>query len=402
MERIAVIVPAAGRGERLGAGVAKARVEVAGRPLLAWTLAHVQRAGEAAGVGRVVAVLPPDPDAPAWFGEQVRPHLGPAPPVEPAPGGASRQESVWRGLERLGPGWDLIAVHDGARPFLRPELLVRVLDEARRSGAAVPGVPPADTIKRVDGDGGAVAETLPRDRLRAVQTPQAFRAELLRQAHARARQEGVAATDDAALVERLGHPVRVVPGDPDNLKVTTPADLLAAAARLGGLPAAPAIRVGFGVDVHRFAPPDAPRPLVLGGVRVAEAGGLVGHSDADAVAHAVMDALLGAAGLDDIGTLFPPDDPRYAGADSIQLLVQVRRLLEAHGWRPLQVDVTVVAQRPRLRPHAEAMRARLAAALGLPPAQVGLKATTPEGLGSLGRGEGLAAYAVCLLTRTSP
>lgn len=403
MRRVAVIVPAAGRGERLGAGLPKAFVELAGRPLLAWTLERLQSAA-GAGVERIVVALPDDEAARAAFAGRVAPDLAPAPVVETVPGGETRQESVWSGLQRLGPDWDVIAVHDGARPFVTAELVERVVDAAARCGAAVPGLVPSDTVKVVEPATGAtrVESTLPRAHLRAVQTPQAFAGPLLHEAYRAAVAEGFTGTDDASLVERLGHPVSVVPGDPENLKVTTPLDLIAAEARLasGGLPdPADAFRVGFGIDVHRFAPADAPRPLVLGGVRLSDRGGLLGHSDADAVVHAVMDALLGAAGLEDIGALFPPDDPAFAGADSMELLARVRARLAERGWRPAQLDVTVVAERPRLAPHAASMRERLAAALGLPVWRVGLKATTPEGLGSLGRGEGLAAYAVCVLRR---
>lgn len=401
MGELAAVVPAAGRGERLDAGGPKAFAEVAGRPLLAWALARLQEAGSLVGLARLVVALPPGDEARERFARHVRPWLRDAPEPELVEGGDTRQDSVWRALQRLGSRWPLIAVHDGARPCLTADLLRRVVEAARRSGAAVPALPVSDTVKRVRQAAGVLlaVDTVDRSQLRAVQTPQVFAGRLLYEAHERARAEGFVATDDAALVERLGHPVVLVEGDPHNLKVTTPADLEEAARRLAGGDAVPDVRVGFGYDVHRFAPEDHPRPLVLAGVTVSERGGLLGHSDADAVVHAVMDALLGAAGLPDIGTLFPPGDPRYAGADSLALLGEVCARLRQRGWRPLQVDVTIVAERPRVQPHAPAMRARLASALELPPDRVGIKATTPEGLGSLGRGEGLAAYAVCLLRR---
>jgi 2-C-methyl-D-erythritol 4-phosphate cytidylyltransferase/2-C-methyl-D-erythritol 2,4-cyclodiphosphate synthase len=308
-------------------------------------------------------------------------------------GGSERRQSVAAGLDAV-PAADWIVVHDGARPFVSGALVVQVLDAAQRWGAATAGLPVTDTVKRVED--GRVRTTVDRSDLVAVQTPQAFRAGLLREAHRRVPAE-VAATDDAELVERLGGEVIVVPGDPANVKVTTPSDL-ALARRRAGEAIAGEVRVGVGYDVHRLVPG---RDLVLGGVRIPHPRGLEGHSDADAIAHAITDALLGAAGRRDIGFHFPPDDPAYRGADSLSLLGSVVEQLRSEGWAVVNVDAVVMAEAPALAPFVDEMRQRIAAAAGIGPGQVGVKATSGEGLGPVGRGEGIAAHAVALLLRTS-
>jgi len=241
-----------------------------------------------------------------------------------------------------------------------------------------------------------VEATEDRSRLWLVQTPQAFRAELLQETLRRARSEGWQATDEASLVERMGGEVRLVMGERHNLKVTTPEDLRLVRGWLAG--GEPAWRVGQGLDVHRLV---EGRPLILAGVRIPFSRGLEGHSDADVVAHAVMDALLSAVGLGDIGQHFPDHDPAYAGADSLALLGRVVEMLAARGWRPAQVSVTCLAQAPRLAPYREQMRANLARVLGLEAEAVNLAATTSEGLGFTGRGEGMAAWATAVVKADS-
>lgn len=308
-------------------------------------------------------------------------------------GGRERRASVAAGLEAVRAA-DWIVVHDGARPFASETLVEQVLDAAQRRGAATAGLPVTDTIKRVED--GRVRATVNRSHLVAVQTPQAFRAELLREAHRRLPAEA-AVTDDAELVERLGGEVAVVPGDPANIKVTTPSDLALARQRAGEALAGET-RVGVGYDVHRLVPG---RALVLGGVRIPHPRGLEGHSDADALAHAITDALLGAAGWRDIGFHFPPDDPAYRGADSLGMLGSVAGRLRAEGWSVANIDAVVVAEEPALAPFVEEMREKVAAAAGVGPGRVGIKATSGEGLGPVGRGEGIAAHAVALLQRSA-
>lgn len=399
---VKAVIAAAGSGRRMGAEENKLFLPLDGRPLLAHTLA----AFEAAGVVEGIVVVLREEDVPR--GRALTAAAGFRKVEALVPGGAERQDSVGSGLAALGGGVDVVVVHDGARPLVSPALLEATAEAARRAGAALAAVPVKDTIKVVD-PGGVVTSTPDRRALWAAQTPQAFRTDLLREAFAWAAANGVRGTDEASLVELYGHPVRVVPGEEENLKITTPLDLRIAAALLARSEAAPAApaplgaiggqRVGFGYDVHPLVPG---RRLVLGGVEIPHETGLAGHSDADAVAHAIIDALLGAAGEGDIGRWFPDSDERHRDADSLVLLAAVARELRRAGWRVGNVDVTVVAERPRLAPFVDTMRERLAAALAAPAGRVNVKATTTEGLGFAGRREGIAAYAVALLTAAPP
>ncbi len=384
-EKILALVPAAGSGRRMGGPQAKQFLALAGRPILSHTLAVIEAAKEV--VGSVVVARAADQDR-VWQ-ECVRPYgLGKVQRV--VAGGARRQDSVAAGLavcRQLGA--DLVVVHDGVRPLAGPELFAHVIAAARRWGAAICALPAAETIKQVD-QRGVVLSTVERSRLWLVQTPQAFETGLLWRAFEQAAAQGWQATDEAGLVEKLGQEVRVVPGSGHNLKITTPQDLALAGRWLGG--AAPLM--GQGLDVHRLVPG---RPLVLGGVTIEHDKGLWGHSDADVVCHALMDALLAAAGLGDIGQHFPDSDPAYKDISSLTLLAEVMALLSQRGLRPAQASVTLVAQAPRLAPHMEAMRRNLSQALDLDPGLVNLAATTSEGLGFTGRGEGIAALALASL-----
>jgi len=371
------IVVAAGAGERFGG--AKQFAPLAGRRVLDWSLAAA--AGTCDGV---VLVVPPH-----LPGAQDQVEGGDGRASVTVAGGATRSASVRAGLARVPDDAHVVVVHDAVRP-LAPASLFAAVIAAVRSGAdgAVPGVVPADTIKRAAG--ATVVETLDRSSLVAVQTPQAFLASALRLAH----RGDPDATDDAALVEAGGGKVDVVPGDPANFKITTPDDLARAEAALTGrVPAPGASRVGLGFDVHAFAD-DPGRPLVLGGVTLPGERGLAGHSDADVVAHAVADALLGAAGLGDLGRHFPDTDERWRGADSLGLLARVVALVREAGLRPTNVDCTVVLEAPRLAPHRGALELRLGQVIGAP---VCVKASRAEGLGALGRGEGVACWAVAQL-----
>ncbi|MEE9197449.1 MAG: 2-C-methyl-D-erythritol 4-phosphate cytidylyltransferase, partial [bacterium] len=388
---IAAIVPAAGAGVRMEADRPKQFRPLGDRPLLVHTL---QRLSDSPLIETVVVVVPADWVAKARS-ELIEPY-GLAKVGAVVAGGAERQDSVAAGLEALGPEVDLVVVHDGVRPFVTEAMIADVVEAARAAGAAVAAIPVAETVKRVAD--GVVVETVSRDGLYRVQTPQAFRREVLAGALERARAEGVVGTDEAALVERFGRPVRVVAGSAVNLKVTSPEDWSLAESILSSLGRSASaskaaregtermsLRVGMGYDVHRFA---SGRPLILGGVVVPSDRGLEGHSDADVLVHAVCDALLGAAGAGDIGRHFPDTDPTYAGANSLDLLREVGAIVARRGFRPLNVDVTVVLQEPKLKDFMPVMETNIAETLGIDPTLVNIKATTTEGLGFVGQGEG--------------
>ncbi|MBQ9860045.1 MAG: 2-C-methyl-D-erythritol 2,4-cyclodiphosphate synthase [Clostridia bacterium] len=308
-------------------------------------------------------------------------------------GGDTRQQSVANGLAALPPQTTLVGIHDGARPLIEPSVVAQVLAVAEAVGGAAVAVPVKDTLKRTD-ENGVITDTVDRAALWQVQTPQVFRRDAYCAAMEAALAAGLDFTDDCQLMEQAGHPVQLVTGDSTNLKLTTPEDVAIAQAIMNGRKERAPMRIGHGYDVHRLV---EDRPLILGGVNIPYEKGLLGHSDADVLTHAVMDALLGAAALGDIGKLFPDNDPAYSGADSIKLLERVAARLHEEGYAIGNIDATVLCQRPKLAPHISAMRQNIAAACGIEVAAVSIKATTEEGLGFTGSGEGIAAHAVCLL-----
>jgi 2-C-methyl-D-erythritol 4-phosphate cytidylyltransferase/2-C-methyl-D-erythritol 2,4-cyclodiphosphate synthase len=388
-KRVALLVVAAGRGVRLGAERPKQYLSCAGRPLIARTLETLAAAWPFSGMA--VAIRAEDR---ALYDEALA-DLAPAAAaalMPPAIGGATRQQSVLAGLEALEPaGPDIVLIHDAVRPFPSPELVARAVEAAERHGAAAPGTPLSDTVKQVDGEGRVLA-TPPRSALRAVQTPQAFAFQLILAAHRSAAAAGVAdLTDDIAAAEWTGAQAHVFEGDPANVKVTTMEDFRAVEARLIGQ--AGETRVGQGFDVHAFAPGDH---VWLCGVRVPHARALTGHSDADVALHALADAIYGALAEGDIGAHFPPSDPQWRGAASKVFLAHAAERVRARGGFIVHLDATLVCEAPKIAPHREAMRARVAEIAGLDIARVAVKATTSEGLGFAGRGEGIA----CLATAT--
>jgi 2-C-methyl-D-erythritol 4-phosphate cytidylyltransferase/2-C-methyl-D-erythritol 2,4-cyclodiphosphate synthase len=371
----AVIVAAAGSGRRMGRD--KMLLPLDGRPVLARTLDAV----DASGVADQVVVA-------------VRPGLEAAvraldPGVEVVTGGPERSETVRLALGAVGAHIRVVLIHDGARPLVSPRLLARVAAAVEPGAAAIAALPVADTLHRASE--GRVAVSLDRSGLWAAQTPQGFDRCAL--AAAMAWGSGRPWTDEAALFAAWGGTVRLIEGEATNLKLTRPEDVALAEAFIRGAGRRER-RVGHGWDVHRLAPA---RRLVLGGVELQRRDGLglLGHSDADALAHAVADALLGAAARGDIGSHFPPDDPRFAGADSLDLLARVARLVGADGWAVANVDATVIADEPRLAPHVALMRSRLAGALGVAEERVSVKAATSEGL----EPSSVSAHAVALLER---
>lgn len=312
-------------------------------------------------------------------------------PVTVVAGGASRPESVLAGLAALPEGTELAAIHDGARPLVTQAVIAEAVEAAGRCGAAAPAVPVHDTIKQAEN--GLVRATPERKTLFAVQTPQVFDVKLLKTVLRAAMERGIALTDDCSAVEAAGKPVVLTQGCEENLKITTPVDLTLAEAILKRRKT---MRIGHGYDVHRLT---EGRRLILSGVEIPFERGLDGHSDADVLVHALMDALLGAAGLRDIGVLFPDNDPAYKNISSMLLLDRVMLTLEHAGYAVGNVDVTVLAQRPKLKDYIPVMRENLARAMKIPLDCVNIKATTEEGLGFTGSGEGIACHAVCLLER---
>ncbi|HEX5014129.1 MAG TPA: 2-C-methyl-D-erythritol 2,4-cyclodiphosphate synthase [Candidatus Limnocylindrales bacterium] len=377
-----VVVVAAGTSSRM-AGLDKLTAPIAGRPLLGWTL---EAFTSDVPVERIAVVVAPERvaefAAASWLPGNAR----------LVAGGARRQESVAAGVLAIGADASadrVVLVHDGARPAARPELIRAVIEAAAVFGAAVPILPVVETLKRVVG--GTVEGTVDRTNVGAAQTPQGVRLGLLREAYRRFPPAGPDVfTDEAALLEACTIPVHVVPGQSDNLKVTLPADLDRAAAILA--PDRP--RVGFGEDAHPFG---SGGPLALGGVELAGAPRLHGHSDGDVVLHAVADALLGAAGLGDLGRLFPADQRTQRGIASSELLGAVLGRVRDAGYQPASIDITVVAARPRLGDRLDAMRDRIADITGMPADAVNVKASTGNLGGDEGAGRGIAARAVVTL-----
>lgn len=384
---VAALIVAAGRGLRAGGEVPKQYRRLAGEPVLRRTLAPFLADSRITSVIVVIAAGDGASYDDAIAGCAADRLLA------PVIGGETRQESVRHGLEALAEGGfdGIVLVHDAARPFLSLPLIDRAIASLTGAVAAIPALPVTDTVKRIDSD-GTVVETPPRDRLVSVQTPQAFAFQPLLAAHRAAAAAGVLGlTDDAALIEWAGHAVTTFPGEAMNLKLTHPEDFLAAERRLAR---ALITRVGTGYDVHAFAEGDH---VWLGGVRIPHSRGVRAHSDGDVALHALTDAILGALADGDIGTHFPPSDPQWRGASSDRFLAFAAQRARERGGVIDHLDISVVCEAPRIGPHREQIRARIAEIAGVRLDQVGLKATTSERMGFTGRGEGLAALATATL-----
>lgn len=411
---VTAIIAAGGRGLRFGGAGPKQLLPIAGRAMLERSvdlfLFHPS-------VDDLVVALPADlaADPPVYLRRTPK-------PLRIVEGGARRQDSVANAFDVISEQADLVVIHDAARPFASADLISRTIEAASVSGAALAALAASDTVKL--GEGGLVRATLPRDSIFFAQTPQAFRRAVLRDGLAGGAQ-GVDASDEAVLVERAGHPVRLVAGEPSNIKITTPDDLLVAEAiaRRGGRTDAeeaaprfadsaeavrapfasvvglPVGRVGTGYDLHRLVPG---RPLILGGVTIPAGRGLLGHSDADAVCHALTDAVLGAAAAGDIGGHFPDTDPVWRGASSLDLLRRAAAIVSGRGYHVVNVDVVVIAETPKIGPYVAAMRENVAAALGVAVAAVSIKGKTNEGVGDLGRGDAIAVHAIASVSSASP
>lgn len=383
---VTAIIAAGGRGQRFGGAVPKQLIPIAGRSILERSvglfLAHPE-------VDEVIVALPAEiaADPPGYLRDAGK-------PLQIVAGGVRRQDSVFNAFQAISDRTDVVVVHDAARPFASAALISRTIAAARRDGAAVAALPARDTVKRAGGrDPMLVVETIPREQVHLAQTPQAFLRHVLRDALSgdAMRQD---ATDEAALVERAGHSVRLVDGEASNIKITTPEDLELAGAPGRGEGPGPSMRVGSGYDSHRLV---EGRALVLGGVPVPSGKGALGHSDADVVCHSITDAILGAAAAGDIGSHFPDSDARWKDASSIDLLRRAVAVVRGAGFRIANVDVTVVLEAPKIRTHVDPMRRSVADALGIGVAQVSIKGKTNEGMDAAGRGEAVVAHAVALL-----
>jgi len=378
---VSAIIAAAGQGRRFGGVLPKQLRDLAGRPILQRS---VQAFLDCDAITDVVVALPPEiaAAAPAYL-------RVPGRSIEIVDGGARRQDSVGNAFAVVAARADIIVIHDAARPLVTGAVIRRTVAAAAEMGAAVAAVQAHDTLKRAD-KAGVIVETLRRDDVYLAQTPQAFRTAVLRDALAL----GEDATDEATLAQRAGHAVRIVAGDARNLKITTEDDLEMAEHLLDCSARVPLLRIGNGYDLHRLV---AGRRLVLGGVEIPFEKGLQGHSDADAVCHAVTDAILGAAGLGDIGRHFPDTDPAWKDASSIFLLQRAADMVRHAGFGMVNVDVVVIAERPKLAPFIDTLCVSLARALGIDPSQVSVKGKTNEGVDSMGAGESIAVHAVALL-----
>lgn len=367
-KKVAIIITAAGSSSRMGGGIPKQYRLVHGKPVL---LRSCEIFCFLRGLTRIIIAAPPGDE------EKVRDMLegakgGFPAPYTVVPGGKSRTESVFAALSKVPADSDFVLVHDAARPFAPRSIILRVLS-ALESGAeaAVPAIEPRNTIRSAE-------KTLDRSSLYEVQTPQGFTKDVLDRAYKRAAEDGIAGTDDASLVERLGAAISIVEGDDANIKITTPDDIPFE------------IRMGIGYDLHRLK---EGRKLMLGCVKIPCEKGLDGRSDADVICHALADAALGAAGLGDIGRHFPDSDPAFEGMSGTEILRRTSSLLASAGFTIVNADVTLIAEKPKIAPYAEEMRTRMAEALGMDREALNIKATSEEGLGPTGEGLAMAALA---------
>jgi len=380
--KTAAIIVAAGSGKRMGRP--KQFLPLAGKTVVEWSLETFLALEEIERIVLVVSAENLKEHGARLASERVR-------VVE---GGATRMGSVRNGFKEIPEDVDIVAVHDGARPLVTPAIIRGVLDEAYESGAALPAVAVKDTLKKVSNKEMWISATPARSSFWSAQTPQCYRREILEEALSKFPAEK-GATDESQLVEKAGHKVKIVPSSYENFKITTPEDLTMAEALLqerrgGRLRTA----VGFGFDIHRLV---KGRALWLAGLKIEHEKGLLGHSDGDAVLHAVGDAILGALGAGEIGILFPPDNPKIKDIASREIIAGVMSKAAAAGAIVSHLDVTLVAEEPKLKPHYEAFKASLAGLLGMPAERINLKAKSHEGLDSLGRGEAIACYAVATL-----
>ena len=378
--KVAVIIAAAGRGRRLGSNVPKQYLKIGGEYVIAKTIKAFEDIDE---IDYIFVVT--NDDYTRMCAEIVD-ERGFAKVEGIVPGGSRRQDSVYNALQEINarkPGVSMVLIHDGARPFVEKNVILNVLEETENTGAAVACVAMKNSVRMMEADGQG-SKSVDRTDYYSVQTPQGFRKSMLIDAYDRAYDDDFEGTDDASIVERAGYDIAIVDGDYGNIKITTKEDLPMEN------------RVGTGFDVHQLT---EGRKLILGGVEIPYCKGLLGHSDADVLVHAVMDALLGAAALGDIGKHFPDSDDQYRDISSLKLLAQVKKLLEENYYNIGNIDVTLIAQRPKISPYIDEMRNNLSEVLELDRTRINIKGTTTEKLGFTGREEGIACEAVCSIYR---
>ncbi len=380
------VIAAGGSGTRMGGDIPKQFVQIGGIPIIVRTLLKFETCPD---IDEIIIVAR---DSDIETVKRISAEYKITKLTHIVKGGATRQASVLNGINAaLGK---FVFIHDAARPFVTTEQISEVVNETHRFGAAALGVPVMDTLKTVKND-GMILETVDRENKYYIQTPQGFEIEMIRNAHRDAEKNGVSVTDDCALAELFGASVKVVKGSPLNIKLTTPEDMVLAEGILNSEKGeTKQMRVGLGYDVHRLV---KGRELILGGVKIPYELGLLGHSDADVLLHAIMDAMLGAAALGDIGTHFPDTDEKWRGADSCMLLAVVRNTLKENGFSVVNIDATIIAQKPKLADFIPHMREKISEVLEISAACVSVKATTTEKLGFCGRGEGIAAEAICMI-----
>jgi len=389
---VSAILAAGGRGTRLGSSTPKQMLALGERTILQRSFDIVDSHDR---IDEIVIALPPDlaRSPPAYL-------VSARKPVQIVDGGHRRQDSVAKAFAQVSASAGIIVIHDAARPFASADLFTHVIEAAAKGGAAIAALQASDTVKEATAAPGVriVARTIDRESVYLAQTPQAFTRDVLEHAIALGRESIGPATDEASLAERAGHSVRLVDGEATNIKITTPHDLDVAKAVLGirdsGLGISTPTRIGNGYDLHRL---EAGRPLIIGGVRIPHDTGLAGHSDADVLCHAVTDAILGAAAAGDIGQHFPDTDPKWKGANSIELLKGAVAIIQAEGYTVSNIDAVVIAERPKIAPHIPAMRANLAQAIGIDVSAVSIKGKTNEKVDALGRNEAIAVHAVALI-----
>ena len=391
--RVSAVIAAGGQGTRVGGDVPKQLQTLGGKTLLSLSVKPFDKCRR---VNEIVIVLPE-----AFKETESTMGIQSETPLRLVSGGSSRQDSVALGLDNVQKDTDVVLIHDAARPFCTVLLIEQVIDATIEAGAVVPAIQVIDTVKQADSTDTTgsrfVKTTLPREQIYLAQTPQGFALNVLRDALKLGR-SGVTATDEAGLVEQNGHAVRLVEGDVENFKVTTSDDLQRARDRINSelFGDGQHTRVGFGYDSHRMV---SGRRLVLGGVEIPYKSGLDGHSDADAVCHAVTDAVLGAVAAGDIGQHFPDTDPQWKDVSSIELLSKAVDVVSGRGFCVGNVDIVVIAEQPRIGPHVQAMTERLSGTLGVSPGSVSVKGKTAEGMDSVGRGEAIVVHAVATVVQ---